>query len=312
MSGAMARYPAAASASNWCRHEYQNSGRPWQRSRVGPLPASARCIRMPFVSINRCEIVIANLRKIQSHCELQPQPKWLRRHPVERRTAKTTCSTNLFSSPHRASGSIGARSASGQSRRFCDVCFSVRYPQYRTFTSDWDWPARRLAAPELQTTGARSPGECTRSTSRFVSGELGRHSEFLNDGVCDISRSRSFSWCICRRRELVRRSRLGALQVRNCAIADFVIAHIDEPIEVSTLEDSGAQPVPFYPVAHPIRWRQSTPLRRAFAMATSGRACSSCPIRLGRCRGAHRLCRPGHLTRWVRRVHGVSPTELVA
>src|ERR1700730_8853935 len=29
-----------------------------------------------------------------------------------------------------------------------------------------------------------------------------------------------------------------------------------------------------------------------FAMATSGRACSSCPIRLGRCRGAHRLCRP--------------------
>src|SRR5437879_3083519 len=70
MSGAMARYPAAASASNWCRHEYQHSGKPWQRSTVGPLPASARCIRMPFVSINRCEIVIANLRKIQSHCEL--------------------------------------------------------------------------------------------------------------------------------------------------------------------------------------------------------------------------------------------------
>ena len=75
-------------------------------------------------------------------------------------------------------------------------------------------------------------------------------------------------------------------------LRDYVIAHIDEPIEVSTLEDSGAEPVPFYPVAHPIRWRQSAPLRRAFAMATSGRACSSCPIRLGRCRGAHRLCRP--------------------
>ena len=79
-------------------------------------------------------------------------------------------------------------------------------------------------------------------------------------------------------------------------LRDYVIAHIDEPIEVSTLEDSGAQPVPFYPVAHPIRWRQSAPRRRAFAMATSGRACSSCPIRLGRCRGAHRLCptRPSH------------------
>ena len=40
-------------------------------------------------------------------------------------------------------------------------------------------------------------------------------------------------------------------------LRDYVIAHIDEPIEVATLEDSGAQPVPFYPVAHPIRWRQS-------------------------------------------------------
>ena len=75
---------------------------------------------------------------------------------------------DLFSSPHRASGSIGARSASGQSRRFCDVCFSVRYPQYRTFTSDWDWPACRLAAPELQTTGAgaAAPAFCPRPAKR--------------------------------------------------------------------------------------------------------------------------------------------------
>src|SRR5260221_6695627 len=255
MSGAMARYPAAASASNWCRHEYQHSGKPWQRSTVGPLPASARCIRMPFVSINRCEIVIANLRKIQSHCELQPQPKWLRRHPVERRTAKTTCSTNLFSSPHRASGSIGARSASGKSRRLRDVCFSVRYPQYRTFTSDWDWPARRLAAPELQTTGARSPGECTRSTSRFVSGELGRHSEFLNDGVCDISRSRSFPWCICRRRELVGRSRLGARQVGNCAVADFD-AVINCPGKACRQNDVGCRETIAHEVGPAIRQRE--------------------------------------------------------
>src|SRR6516165_4803981 len=89
---------------------------------------------MPFVSINRCEIVIANPRKIidlianQSHCELQPQPKWLRRHPVERRTAKTTCSTNLFSSPHRASGSIGARSASGHECRPLQQTEACRFP----------------------------------------------------------------------------------------------------------------------------------------------------------------------------------------
>src|ERR1700730_18134459 len=110
----------------------------------------------------------------------------------------------------------------------------------------WRFQTNRIRYIEGRTDQiSRSPGECTRSTSRFVSGELGRHSEFPNDGVCNISRSRSFPWCICRRRELVRRSRLGALQVRNCAIADYVIAHIDEPIEVSTLEDSGAQPVPF-------------------------------------------------------------------
>src|SRR5258705_9938758 len=96
MRGGRAEYPAAARVSNWGRDESQHSGKPWQRSTVGPLPASARCIRMHFVSITRCEIVIANLRKIQSHCELQPQPKWLRRHPVERRTAKKTCSTNLW------------------------------------------------------------------------------------------------------------------------------------------------------------------------------------------------------------------------
>src|SRR5262249_34872327 len=114
--------------------EYQHSGKPWQRSTVGPLPASARCIRMPFVSINRCEIVIANPRKIidlianQSHCELQPQPKWLRRHPVERRTANTTCSTNLFSSPHRASGNIGARSAWDKKRRFSNDRGMSAYP----------------------------------------------------------------------------------------------------------------------------------------------------------------------------------------
>jgi hypothetical protein len=73
-----------------------------------------------------------------------------------------------------------------------------------------------------------------------------------------------------------------------------VIAHIDEPIEVSTL----AKIVGHSPF-HFTRFVGVSPHRyvvRAFAMATSGRACSSCPIRLGRCRGAHRLCRlkPSH------------------
>src|ERR1700730_12933087 len=177
----------------------------------------------------------------------------------------------------------------------------------------WRFQTNRIRYIEGRTDQiSRSPGECTRSTSRFVSGELGRHSEFLNDGVCDISRSRSFPWCICRRRELVRRSRLGALQVRNCAIADYVIAHIDEPIEVSTLEDSGAQPVPFTRlltrfvgvsphryVVH-LRWQRAVELVRHVRSGLADVA-----VRTG-------LADQSHLTRWVRRVHGVSLTELVA
>ena len=50
---------------------------------------------------------------------------------------------------------------------------------------------------------------------------LGSTRALPNDGVRDVSRSGSFPWCICRHGGLVRRSRLGALQVRNCAIADF-------------------------------------------------------------------------------------------
>src|SRR5260370_42299082 len=59
MSGAMAGYPAAARASSWWRQEYQDSGQPWHTKTTGPAPASAKCIRMPLASTNRCEIVIA-------------------------------------------------------------------------------------------------------------------------------------------------------------------------------------------------------------------------------------------------------------
>jgi hypothetical protein len=87
-------------------------------------------------------------------------------------------------------------------------------------------------------------------------------------------------------------------------LRDYVIAHINEPIEVSTLEDGGAQPVPFYPVAHPIRWRQSAPLRRAFAMATEPKeqesSRSAAPFFLNRGPGARnyrvRAARPGRTT----------------
>src|SRR5437867_2920216 len=53
MSGATAWKPAAASAGNWCRHEYHASGKPWQSTTRGPAPCSAICMRMPFASTNR-------------------------------------------------------------------------------------------------------------------------------------------------------------------------------------------------------------------------------------------------------------------
>src|SRR5262245_38242444 len=53
MSGATAWKPASASAGSWWRQEYQDSGKPWQSTTSGPVPCSAKCIRMPFVSTRR-------------------------------------------------------------------------------------------------------------------------------------------------------------------------------------------------------------------------------------------------------------------
>src|SRR6058998_3243894 len=58
MSGATARKPASASAASWWRHEYQDSGKPWQRTTSGPSPCSATCMRMPFASTVRCLVAV--------------------------------------------------------------------------------------------------------------------------------------------------------------------------------------------------------------------------------------------------------------
>jgi hypothetical protein len=52
MSGATARYPAAASAGIWWRQVYHVSGKPWSSSTVGAPagPASATCMRTPVLS----------------------------------------------------------------------------------------------------------------------------------------------------------------------------------------------------------------------------------------------------------------------
>src|SRR5260221_1508583 len=54
MSGATTLKPAAASAGNWSRHEYQPSGNPWHSSSSGPAPCSTTCMRMPLAVTSRC------------------------------------------------------------------------------------------------------------------------------------------------------------------------------------------------------------------------------------------------------------------
>jgi len=52
-SGASTRKPALARASSWWRHEYQSSGKPWQRTTGGPEagPLSATWSSIPLVGI---------------------------------------------------------------------------------------------------------------------------------------------------------------------------------------------------------------------------------------------------------------------
>src|SRR5919199_2742744 len=65
MSGATARNPESASARSWWRQEYQDSGKPWQRTTSGPVPCSARRMRMPFVSTVRCvaSVIVVSSRE---------------------------------------------------------------------------------------------------------------------------------------------------------------------------------------------------------------------------------------------------------
>ena len=52
MSGAIARYPAEATAFICRRQVYEVSGNPWQKRTAGPSPCSATCKEMPFVAMS--------------------------------------------------------------------------------------------------------------------------------------------------------------------------------------------------------------------------------------------------------------------
>jgi AraC family transcriptional regulator len=107
------------------------------------------------------------------------------------------------------------------------------------------------------------------------------------------------------------RGRLGKDVLKR--LRDHVIAHIDEPIEVATLARiAGRSPFHFARLftravgVSPHRYVVHLRLQRAVELVRDGRSgLAEVAVRTG-------FADQSHLTRWVRRVHGVSLTQLVA
>jgi AraC family transcriptional regulator len=96
-------------------------------------------------------------------------------------------------------------------------------------------------------------------------------------------------------------------------LRDYVVAHLDEPIEVATLANiAGRSPFHFSRVfarsvgITPHRYVVHLRLRRAIEMVREGRSgLAEIAARTG-------FADQSHLSRWVRRVHGVSLTQLAS
>jgi AraC family transcriptional regulator len=96
-------------------------------------------------------------------------------------------------------------------------------------------------------------------------------------------------------------------------VKDYIEAHLDEPIEVSALTRiAGRSPLHFIRVfaqavgMSPHRYIVRVRLERAFELLRDGR---SGLAEIAACTG---FADQSHLSRWVRRVYGVSPTQLTA
>jgi AraC family transcriptional regulator len=96
-------------------------------------------------------------------------------------------------------------------------------------------------------------------------------------------------------------------------LKDYVLAHLDEPIEVEALADLvGRSPFHFTRVfaksvgVTPHRYVVHLRLRRAIELARSGRLGLA---EIAACTG---FADQSHLSRWVRRVHGNSIGRLLA
>jgi AraC family transcriptional regulator len=96
-------------------------------------------------------------------------------------------------------------------------------------------------------------------------------------------------------------------------LRDYVVAHLDEPIEVALLADiAGRSPFHFSRVftrsvgVTPHRWIVHLRLQQAIELVHQGQSgLAEIASRTG-------FADQSHLSRWVRRVHGVSLTQLAA
>ncbi len=149
--------------------------------------------------------------------------------------------------------------------------------------------ARRLAS-ESAGGHANGPLFWNEAASAFIDGVVAGH-------TCAVER---------RARGALGDDMLGRIRA-------YVVAHLDEPIEVATLASLvGRSPFHFSRLfarsvgLSPHRYIVHLRLQRAIAL-----------VRGGRCSLAEVAVRTGfadqsHLSRWIRRVHGVSPTQLAA
>jgi len=105
----------------------------------------------------------------------------------------------------------------------------------------------------------------------------------------------------------------GGLHISATPRRDYVVAHLDEPIAVGALAKiAGRSPFHFTRVFNrsvgmtPYRYVVHLRLRRALELVRDGRH------GLAEIAAITGFADQSHLSRWIRRVHGVPPTELAA
>ena len=146
----------------------------------------------------------------------------------------------------------------------------------------------RMLADECANDYRRGALFWNETASRFVDGLVARHTTGPKPGA-------------------------GVLDTAMLArIRDYLMAHLDEPLDVATLAGmAGRSQFHFSRVFHrsvgvtPYRYVIHLRLRRAVELAREGR------MGLAEIAASTGFADQSHLSRWVRRVHGITPTQFV-